>query len=151
VGHPGDMKTMRPAALASLAVVLALAGCGGATPTQTESAAIPHSVAGRLAAQSESIAAAWEAGDTCGAARQADDLRHAADDAIAAGDIPAAYQDELESAVLNLQNTANCTEEEDHEDHGKGKGEDKGKGHDKHDESETVMTDTVGTTTEESG
>ena len=151
MGHPGDMKTMRPAALASLAVVLALAGCGGATPTQTESAAIPHSVAGRLAAQSESIAAAWEAGDTCGAARQADDLRHAADDAIAAGDIPAAYQDELESAVLNLQNTANCTEEEDHEDHGKGKGEDKGKGHDKHDESETVMTDTVGTTTEESG
>jgi len=142
---------MRPAAPASLAVVLALAGCGGATPTQTESAAIPHSVAGRLAAQSESIAAAWEAGDTCGAARQADDLRHAADDAIAAGDIPAAYQDELESAVVNLQNTANCTEEEDHEDHGKGKGEDKGKGHDKHDESETVMTDTVGTTTEESG
>ena len=147
---------MRPAALASLAVVLALAGCGGATTTQTESAAIPHSVAGRLAAQSESIAAAWEAGDTCGAARQADDLRHAADDAIAAGDIPAAYQDELESAVVNLQNTANCTEEEDHEDHGKGKGEGegkgegKGKGHDKHDES-TVMTDTVGTTTEESG
>ena len=141
---------MRPAALASLAVVLALAGCGGATPTQTESAAIPHSVAGRLAAQSESIAAAWEAGDRCGAARQADDLRHAADDAIAAGDIPAAYQDELESAVVNLQNTANCTEE-DSEDHGKGEDKGKGRGHDKHDESETVMTDTVGTTTEESG
>ena len=141
---------MRPAAPASLAVVLALAGCGGATPTQTESAAIPHSVAGRLAAQSESIAAAWEAGDTCGAARQADDLRHAADDAIAAGDIPAAYQDELESAVVNLQNTANCTEE-DSEDHGKGEDKGKGRGHDKHDESETVMTDTVGTTTEESG
>ena len=141
---------MRPAALASLAVVLALAGCGGATTTQTESAAIPHSVAGRLAAQSESIAAAWEAGDTCGAARQADDLRHAADDAIAAGDIPAAYQDELESAVVNLQNTANCTEE-DSEDHGKGEDKGKGRGHDKHDESETVMTDTVGTTTEESG
>ena len=141
---------MRPAALASLAVVLAFAGCGGATPTQTESAAIPHSVAGRLAAQSESIAAAWEAGDTCGAARQADDLRHAADDAIAAGDIPAAYQDELESAVVNLQNTANCTEE-DSEDHGKGEDKGKGRGHDKHDESETVMTDTVGTTTEESG
>ena len=141
---------MRPAAPASLAVVLALAGCGGATTTQTESAAIPHSVAARLAAQSESIAAAWEAGDTCGAARQADDLRHAADDAIAAGDIPAAYQDELESAVLNLQNTANCTEE-DSEDHGKGEDKGKGRGHDKHDESETVMTDTVGTTTEESG
>ena len=139
---------MRPAALASLAVVLALAGCGGATPAQTESAAIPRSVADRLAAQSESIAAAWEAGDTCGAAQQADDLRHAADDAIAAGDIPAAYQDELESAVENLQNTANCTEEGDEdEEHGKGKA----KGHDKHDEGVTITTDTVGTTTEESG
>jgi hypothetical protein len=116
------MNAMRPAALASLAVVLALAGCGGATPTQTESAAIPHSVADRLAAQSESIAAAWEAGDTCGAAQQADDLKHAADEAIAAGDIPAAYQDELESAVENLQNTANCTEEGDEEEQGKGKG-----------------------------
>jgi hypothetical protein len=141
------MKAMRPRALASLAVVLALAGCGGATPTQTESASIPRSVADRLAAQSESIAATWEAGDTCGAAKQADDLKHAADDAIRAGEIPAAYQDELESAVVNLQNTANCTEEGDEEEHGKGKA----KGHDKHDEGVTITTDTVGTTTEESG
>ena len=140
---------MRPAALVSLAVVLALAGCGGATPTQTESASIPRSVADRLAAQSESIAAAWEAGDTCGAAQQAYDLKHAADEAIAAGDIPAAYQDELESAVENLQNTANCTEEGDEDEQGKGKG--KAKGHDKHDEGVTITTDTVGTTTEESG
>ena len=146
MGHPGDMKAMRPAALASLAVVLALAGCGGATPTQTESAAIPRSVADRLAAQSESIAAAWEAGDTCGAAQQADDLKHAADDAIRAGDIPAAYQDELDSAVVNLQNTANCTEEGDEEEHGNSKA----KGHDKHDEGVTITTDTVGTTAEES-
>ena len=139
---------MRPRALVSLAVVLALAGCGGATPTQPESASIPRSVADRLAAQSESIAAAWEAGDTCGAAKQADDLKHAADDAVRAGDIPAAYQDELESAVVNLQNTANCTEEGDEVEHGKGKA----KGHDdKHDEGVTMTTDTVGTTTEESG
>jgi hypothetical protein len=140
------MKAMRPRALASLAVVLALAGCGGATPTQTESASIPRSVADRLAAQSESIAAAWEAGDTCGAAKQADDLKHATDDAIQAEDIPAAYQDELDSAVVNLQNTANCTEE----DHGKGKPKPP-KGHDKHGEDVTITTDTVGTTTEESG
>jgi hypothetical protein len=148
------MKSMRPAALVSLAVALALAGCGGATPTQTESAAIPRSVANRLAAQSESIAAAWEAGDRCGAAQQADDLKHAADDAIASGDIPAAYQDDLESAVVNLQNTANCTTEEGNEDeHGydKPKHESKPKGHDKHDEGVTITTDTLGTTTEESG
>ena len=113
---------MRPRALASLAVVLALAGCGGATPTQTESASIPRSVADRLAAQSESIAAAWEAGDTCGAAKQADDLKHAADDAIPAGDIPAAYQDLfLSRRWRTSQNTANCTEEGDEEEHAKGK------------------------------
>jgi hypothetical protein len=147
------MKSMRPAALASLAVMLALAGCGGATPTQTESAAIPRSVADRLAAQSESIAAAWEAGDTCGAAQQADDLKHATDDAIRAGEIPAAYQDELDSAVVNLQNTANCTEEGDEDEHGndKPKHEPKPKGHHKHDEGVTITTDTLGTTTEESG
>jgi hypothetical protein len=144
---------MRPVALASLAVVGALAGCGGATPRQTESAAIPRSVADRLAAQSESIAAAWGAGDTCGAAQQADDLRHAADDAIASGDVPAAYQDDLEAAVVNLQNTANCTEEEAPEDHGEGEGkkEEKAKGHDKHEDAVTVPTDTLGTTTEDEG
>jgi hypothetical protein len=144
---------MRPAALASLAVVLALAGCGGAAPTQKK-AAIPRSVADRLAAQSESIAASWEAGDTCGAAQQADALKHAADDAVEAGQIPAAYQDDLVAAVLNLQNTANCTVQSD-EDKGAGEGEDKGeekaKGHDKHDDGVTIQTDTLGTSTEDEG
>jgi len=146
---------MRPRALAPLAVVLALTGCGGATPTRTESSAISRSVAERLAAQSESIAAAWEAGDSCGAAEQADELRHAADDAIGAGAVPAAYQDELESAVVNLQNTANCSQtskgnEDDHGEHKpKGPGKGKPKGHDKHDGDVTVTTDTTtGTTTE---
>jgi len=138
---------MRLACLASLAIVLAVAGCGGSTPTQSDSSAIPRSAADKLADQSESIAAAWEAGDTCGAAQQADDLRHAVEDALAAGEIPAAYQDELEAAVENLQNTANCTEEGDEDkEHGKGKA----KGHDKHDEGVTITTDTIGTTTEES-
>jgi hypothetical protein len=129
--------------------MLALAGCGGATPTRND-AAIPRSVANRLAAQSESIAAAWEAGDTCGAAEQADELKHAADDAVASGDIPAAYQDDLEAAVVNLQNTANCTDEGG-EDEGNGKGEGKAKGHDKHDDGVTITTDTLGTTSEDEG
>lgn len=144
---------MRPAALASLAVVLALAGCGGAAPTQKR-AAIPRSVADRLAAQSESIAAAWEAGDTCGAAQQADELRHSADDAVKAGQIPPAYQDDLQAAVLNLQNTANCTVESDEDDgagEGKDKGKEKAKGHDKHEEAVTIETDTLGTSTEDEG
>lgn len=143
---------MRPLALAPLALVLALAGCGGGTPRQTDSSAIPHSVANRLAAQSEAIVAAWDAGDTCGAATKADDLKDAAEKAIAAGEIPAAYQDDLESAVVNLQNTANCVQDHggEDDDHGKDKG--KGKGPDKQDdESLTITTDTIGTTTEEGG
>jgi hypothetical protein len=142
------MKLMRPViALAALALALALTGCGGAT-SSTESSAIPSSVANRLAAQSESIAAAWEAGDHCGAAKQADDLKHAADAAIAAGEIPAAYQDDLTAAVVNLQNTANCDPEPGHEHERKGHDKDKGKGHDKPDDV-IVPTDTIGTTTEE--
>jgi hypothetical protein len=138
------MKLMRPViALAALAFVLALAGCGGAT-SSAESSAIPSSVANRLAAQSESIAAAWEAGDHCGAAKQADDLKHAADAAIAAGEIPAAYQDDLAAAVVNLQNTANC-DEGDQEGEDKGDDHGKAKGHDKHD-GETAPTDTTGST-----
>lgn len=132
-------------ALAAVALVLAVAGCGGATPSQSEQAAIPSSVANRLAAQSSSIASAWAAGDHCGAAQQADDLKHATDAAIAAGEIPAAYQDDLAVAVVSLQNTANCDEQGDQ---GEGNGHGKAKGHDKHD-GLTVPTDTIGTTTSE--
>jgi len=96
--------------------------------------------------------AAWDAGDTCGAATKADELKDAAEQAIAAGDVPAAYQDDLESAVVNLQNTANCTDEGgDEEGHGPGeaKGHDKPPKHDKHDPPPPVSTDTIGTTTDE--
>ena len=141
---------MRLRGLASLALVLVLAGCGGTTSTETQSAAIPHSVAERLAAQSESIAQTWPS-DPCGAAQQADDLKHAVDEAIASGEIPVAYQDQLAAAAGNLQNTANCTD--DHSGEGEGPGEDngKGKGHDKKDDALTVPTDTLGTTTEDEG
>ena len=147
---------MRLAGLAALALVLALAGCGGASSTQstqTQKAALPRSIADQLAEQSESIAAQW-ATDPCSAAKEADDLKQSVDDAIASGAIPADYEDELEAAALNLQNTANCIEDQAHEDedddHGHGPG--KGKGHDKHDEDEgTVTTDTLGTTSEDEG
>ena len=141
---------MRLLGLASLALVLALAGCGGATSTETQSAAIPSSVAEQLAAQSESIAQTWPT-DPCGAAQEADDLKHAVDDAIASGEIPAAYQDELEAAAVNLQNTANCPEEHGDENQDEDHGNDKGKGHDKHNNGLTVPTDTLGTTSEDEG
>jgi hypothetical protein len=150
-----------PGAIAALALllVLALAACGGDDATQTGSQrAIPGSVADRLAAMSDSIASSWAAGDECGAARQADELRHATDEAISSGAIPVSYRDELEAAVTNLQNTANCpapapppAPDDKGEPKPKGgpKGEDKDKkGHDK--PGEGVAT-TTGTTTAESG
>ena len=132
--------------LVLLAIVLAAAGCGG---SGEGSSAIPSSVASRLATQSESIAAALEAGDECGAAKEADDLRHAADEAIASGSIPATYQPDLETAVTNLQDTVNCPppEEDSQGDESPGNGRGKAKGHHKHD-GLTVGTST-GTTTGE--
>ena len=135
-------------ALASLALVLTLAACGGSGARDSSSAAIPSGVANRLASMSDEVAAAWQAGDQCGAAEKADALRHATDDAIAAGEVPAAYQDDLEAAVTNLQNTANCPPPEPPapkpDDKGK-KGHDKH--HDKHDDKGVTVT--VGTSTEE--
>jgi hypothetical protein len=134
-------------ALASLALVLVLAACGGSSAGDTSPAAIPSRAANRLADLSDRVAASWEAGDQCGAAQQADQLRHAADDAIGSGQIPAAYQDDLEAAVTNLQNTANCPAAppppKEHDDKGEKKGHDKQDG--------TGVTITTGTTTEEDG
>ena len=134
-------------ALASLALVLALAACGGSGAGDTSSAAIPSGVANRLAKMSDRVAASWEAGDQCGAAQQADQLRHATDDAIGSGQIPAAYQADLEAAVTNLQNRANCPAApplpKEHDDKGKKKG------HDKQDD--TGVTITTGATTEQDG
>ena len=137
----GNKDRMRlVSALAPLALVLVLAACSGGSTTDT-SAAIPGPVAKRLAGLSDKVAAAWDAGDKCGAAQDADELRHAADDAIASGEIPAAYRDALEAAVTNLQNNANCpapAKPSENEDKGKKKG------HDKHnDEGSTITTDTT--------
>ena len=130
--------------LAALAVMLGAASCGSGSGNSAS--AIPSSVANRLAAQSESIAAALDAGDKCGAAQQADNLRHAADEAIARGSVPAAYQSDLEAAVTNLQNIVNCPPPTNEDGHGDEQGKDKGKGHHKHD-SLTLGTTTTATTT----
>jgi hypothetical protein len=147
------MRPSRTIAALALGSVLAASACGGGGDTQTGSKrAIPRSIADRLAAMSESVASSWTAGDECGAAQQADELRHATDAAISSGAIPAPYRGDLEAAVVNLQNTANCppppapAEPEDNgksEDEKKDKG--KEKGHEKHQERVTVET---GTSTE---
>lgn len=136
-------------ALLLLALLAALSGCGGAE-TQTQSG-IPAGVAERLAAQSDAVADSLGSGNECDAARKADDLRNAADEAVASGAVPAEFQSELESAVTELQNEVNCPQPaKQDEDNGKGKK----KGHKKNEETTSTgitSTGTTGTSTEESG
>ena len=134
-----------------VAFALLVAGCGGAErqTAPRESAKIAEPVAERLAAQSETIAERYEAGDVCGAARDADALVRQVRAAIDAGQVPARYREQLIAAATQLQVDINCPppappppapqRDEDEEkgkgdeekgkgDEEKGKGEDKGKG-----------------------
>ena len=93
--------------LAAAGALLALTGCGGGD-ARPEEPGLPRAVAERLAEESEAIADKLDAGDTCGAAQQADVLEDAVEQAIGDGDIPAAFQDELLGTARQLQNDVNC-------------------------------------------
>jgi len=137
---------VRPRAgrLAALSLAIALAGCGGSTGTSAQEPALPRSVANDLAAKSDQIAAALDSGDRCGAAELADRLKDAVDTAVLGGQVPPAFQDELEQTATDLQNEVNCEEKKQDD---KGKGKKKGQG----DETTTTMLGTTAsTTTEES-
>jgi hypothetical protein len=134
-------------ALLLLALLVGVAACGGAEP-QTRSG-IPAGVAERLAARSDAVADALDSGDECGAAHEADDLRSAADQAIASGVVPAELQAELESAVTELQNEVNCPPPEPKKEHPRPEKGEK-KSHKKHEDT-TSTTITIETTTEEDG
>ena len=136
---------MRPRAgrLAALSLAIALAGCGGSTGTSAQRPALPRAVANDLAAKSDQIAAALDSGDRCGAAELADRLKDAVDAAVSGGQVPTAFQDELEQTATDLQNEVNCDEKKE-DDKGKGKK----KGHDA--DGTTTLGTTLSTTTEES-
>jgi hypothetical protein len=131
--------------LAAAGCTLTLAGCGGGSEQTSSEPAIPAPIAEDLAAQSEEIAATLDGGDVCGAAKRADELNEAVNDAVAKGQIPNALQGELQNVVAELVNGVNCEqpeEEEEGEENGKGKG--KGKGQDKdEDESAPATTTTI--------
>src|SRR5687768_10272265 len=93
--------------LAPIGAVLALAACGG-EDAGPEEPGLPPRVAERLAAQSEAIADKLDAGDTCGAAQEADALENAVEQAIGSGDVPASLQSELLATARELQNDVNC-------------------------------------------
>jgi hypothetical protein len=129
----------------TLAVVLAACGGEGSNAT-AESPSLPRAVANDLAGRSDQIADALDGGDVCGAAHLADELKDAVDAAIAGGQVPSAFQAELERTATDLQNQVNC--EQEHGDEGNEEGKDKKKDHE--DETTTLGT-TVSTSTEGSG
>jgi len=106
---------------------------------------LPRAVGKDLAAKSDQIADALDSGNVCEAAKLADRLKNAVEAAVAGGQVPPAFQGELEQTATDLQNEVNC-EEQKQDDKGKGKK----KGHDGEDETTTLGT-TLSTTTEESG
>ena len=134
-------------ALIALGLALALAACGGASEQSSDEQLIPRALASDMATKSDAIAGAIDAGDVCGAARLADELKEAVDAAVSGGQIPPAYQRDLEETATELQNEVNCQQPEE-KDEEKGEGKGKGKGKDKHDETTTIGT-TIATTTEE--
>jgi hypothetical protein len=129
----------------TLAVVLAACGGEGSNAT-AESPSLPRAVANDLAGRSDQIADALDGGDVCGAAQLADELKDAVDVAIAGGQVPSAFQAELERTATDLQNQVNC--EQEHGDEGNEEGKEKKKDH----EGETTTPGTtVSTSTEGSG
>lgn len=132
----------RAAGKVALVLAVGLAGCGGSDAGETRRAEprLPESLAADLAARSDRIADRLAAGDGCGAATQAAELQRAVIDAINARGVPAALQEELQSAANALAARIDCvppapppapaadTVDEDDEGEARGKRKGRGKG-----------------------
>ena len=117
--------------LAVAFAVVALAGCGsGEEPPTPPRPTLPLNVAEKLAAQSDKVATALLARDSCGALAEAEKLRQETIAAINERRVPAAFREQLMGTVNDLAGRIVCVhvEEDDGEKEGKGNGKDKGKG-----------------------
>jgi hypothetical protein len=87
-----------------------LAGCGGGggDAAPPPGPAIERATAEQLASTSDAIADALDGGDVCGAAGLADELNDQVIEAINAGRIPPAFQEDLQSRANELVNSVNC-------------------------------------------
>ena len=102
--RPGNLKAVALAitlAVASLAVAACGSDGGADTPTKPP---VPAATANRLASLSDQVASDLDAGETCTAAGEADDLLAAAQDA----QLPASISSGVESAAQSLVNEVNC-------------------------------------------
>jgi hypothetical protein len=98
---------------------------------------LSHSLGSSLAAQSEAVASALAAGDSCGALTLGHQLQQRTIAAINEGRVPAGLQEQLSSAVNALVARVQCVppppqpRPEPRHDHGKHKDNGKHKGHGK--------------------
>lgn len=123
------MRTRRLELGAALGAALCLSACGGAkqsVPPPT----LSHTLGSSLAAQSDAVASAAAAGDSCRALTLAQQLQQRTITAINEGRVAAGLQEPLSSAVNELVLHLHCApppQVEPRHDHGKHKGHDKNK------------------------
>jgi hypothetical protein len=150
------IRTSRRSVAALVAAAAVAGGCGsgepGAETTRPPQPTLPRTVADDLAARSEAIADALDAGDVCTAAVRADELRTATIEAINNGDVPAAFQEDLQARANELVNAVNCpppaATTQKNEDSGEGKGRKrKGKARGEEKKKKSGHEETVPTTT----
>ena len=122
------MTTLRFALL--LALVAALAACGGHARRAAPQPRLPHTLAVRLAALSDDVARKLDAGDDCGALAAARNLQQQTIVAINARRVPPALQEPLQGAANSLAVRIRCTPpapapQKEHKHKGRGKGHEK--------------------------
>lgn len=122
----------RHAGTATLVAALCLAGCGSSTKERAAPPPpkLPRAVATALASQSETIAQALDAQESCRASSLARVLQAKTIAAINARRVPGALQEPLASTVTDLVSRIRCTPPPTVEEPGqgrKGKGKAKGK------------------------
>jgi hypothetical protein len=96
---------LRLAVLAGFALV-AVSACGGAD--RMADPTLPDALAERLAVQSDAVARELDAGDGCAALLRLGRLQKAAERAIAAGSVPAAFRAELRDTIAALGTEITC-------------------------------------------
>jgi bacterioferritin-associated ferredoxin len=122
--------------LPTVCSALALAACGGeqkeVEQRTVSGPTIERAVAARLASRSEKVASLLDAGEACGAKREAALLRNELTAAINDGKVPSLYLEDLSGVVNEIQAQmplcAELERRDDDDENGKGHGKGHGKG-----------------------
>lgn len=92
-----------------IALVSALAACGGDGTEPERRPTLAPAVADPLAREADAVATLLEAGDACAAKERADRLQSEVEQAIAAGEVPRPLQGPLRQATARLAGDIVCT------------------------------------------